>query len=315
MPKTDTILSAKSLRYFLQLIDTMNYTQAAQILGITQPALTQQIKKLEHAIGAPLFGQMGKKLYLTEAGKEMQSAAVKLLDTINSVVDDIQEFTQADKGSISVGVLDTIDIEIFRQFVVEFNKNYPRIQLNILTYNRQELWRRLDNNTIDLAIMYLPDNTKRDEINLQHQYDHMELFKDRLMILTHKDTVEAKQAYTISRFTRRKWVSYPEGSYLTQLMKDYFGNKNKPIVSLTFSKAKYLIETAQTTEYDTYISKSYYLAHKKDINLTPVYVKDDKDFEIAMVYRKGKVEIPRIKNLLEEWKKFLDKKDYSSRLE
>ena len=42
MPKTDTILSAKLLRYFLQLIDTMNYTQAAQILGITQPALTQQ---------------------------------------------------------------------------------------------------------------------------------------------------------------------------------------------------------------------------------------------------------------------------------
>ncbi len=46
MPKTDTILSAKSLRYFLQLIDTMNYTQAAQILGITQPALTQQVKKI-----------------------------------------------------------------------------------------------------------------------------------------------------------------------------------------------------------------------------------------------------------------------------
>ena len=55
MSKSDTILSAKSLRYFLQLIETMNYTQAAQILGITQPALTQQVKKLERAIGAPLF--------------------------------------------------------------------------------------------------------------------------------------------------------------------------------------------------------------------------------------------------------------------
>lgn len=51
MSKSDTILSAKSLRYFLQLIETMNYTQAAQILGITQPALTQQVKKLERAIG------------------------------------------------------------------------------------------------------------------------------------------------------------------------------------------------------------------------------------------------------------------------
>ena len=100
MPKTDTILSAKSLRYFLQLVSTMNYTQAAEILGITQPALTQQIKKLEHAIGAPLFGQAGKKLYLTAAGKEMRVAAEKLLGTISAVVDNIQAFTRVDKGNI-----------------------------------------------------------------------------------------------------------------------------------------------------------------------------------------------------------------------
>lgn len=72
MSKSDTILSAKSLRYFLQLIETMNYTQAAQILGITQPALTQQVKKLERAIGAPLFGQMGKKLKLVKKWKQQR---------------------------------------------------------------------------------------------------------------------------------------------------------------------------------------------------------------------------------------------------
>lgn len=45
--KQESIFSSKTLTYFLQLSETMNYTQAAQILGITQPALTQQIKKLE----------------------------------------------------------------------------------------------------------------------------------------------------------------------------------------------------------------------------------------------------------------------------
>ena len=53
--KQDTIFSSKTLSYFLQLAETMSYTQAAQILGITQPALTQQIKKLERTVGAPLF--------------------------------------------------------------------------------------------------------------------------------------------------------------------------------------------------------------------------------------------------------------------
>lgn len=315
MPKTDTILSAKSLRYFLQLIETMNYTQAAQILGITQPALTQQIKKLEHAIGAPLFGQMGKKLYLTEAGKEMQSAAVKLLDTINLVVDNIQEYTQADKGSITIGILETLDLDLFRQFLVAFNQKYPDINLSVISCSRQELWRRLDNNQVDLAIMYLPDNTKRDDINLQHQYDHLDIYQDRLVILTHKTTVKAKEEYSVSRFLSRKWVAFPENHYLTQLMKDYFGNKNSLNVPLSFAHTKDLIKTAQETDDDTFISQSYYLAHQKEIRLTPVYLKNDKRFEVALVYRKGKLEIPRVNNFLKEWKKFLDKKNYSSRLE
>ena len=193
MPKTDTILSAKSLRYFLQLVDTMNYTQAAQILGITQPALTQQIKKLERTIGAPLFGQMGKKLYLTEAGKEMKVAASQLLDTINSVVNNIQEFTQSDKGTITIGVLETLDITILRQFLTKFAEKYPNISINVYDFDYEDLWRELDKNMIDMAVMYLPDNTKRDEINLHHQYEHQLIYHDRLVVLTHKNTVEANK--------------------------------------------------------------------------------------------------------------------------
>ncbi len=59
--KQESIFSSKTLTYFLQLSETMNYTQAAQILGITQPALTQQIKKLERTVGARLFYSVGKK--------------------------------------------------------------------------------------------------------------------------------------------------------------------------------------------------------------------------------------------------------------
>lgn len=315
MPKTDAILSAKSLHYFLQLIDTMNYTQAAQILGITQPALTQQIKKLEHTIGTPLFGQMGKKLYLTEAGKEMESGAKILLDTINSVVDNIQEFTQADKGNISIGILENIGTEVMRKFLVKFNQKFPNITLKVRYFNHEDLWHKLDNNLVDLAVMYLPDSTKNNHTDLQNQYDHLDIYRDKMLVLTHKDTVKAGQAYPVSRFTKRKWVAYPSDSYLSQLMKKYFTNKNKLIVPISFSSTKQLISTAQETNYDTFINKSYYEAHKKNIKLTPVYLKGDKDFSISLVYRKGKKEIPRIKNILNEWKKFLDNIDYSSRLE
>lgn len=57
---------SKALDYFLQIVETRNYTKAATILGISQPALTQQIKKIEKKVGAPLFYSSGRKLYLTD---------------------------------------------------------------------------------------------------------------------------------------------------------------------------------------------------------------------------------------------------------
>ncbi|MBW8013565.1 LysR family transcriptional regulator [Lactobacillus helveticus] len=317
MPKTDTILSAKSLRYFLQLIDTMNYTQAAQILGITQPALTQQVKKLEHAIGAPLLGQMGKKLYLTEAGKEMETAAVELLNTINGVVSDIQEYTQADKGHISVGILNSLQSNIFYQFLGEFNKKYPDVTFTINYFDRKELWRRLDTNQVDMAIIYLPDNAKKEDTNLRHQYNYESFYDDKLVILTHKTTVEAGESYPVSRFVNRKWVAYPDNFYLTPLMHGYFGKKNKPIIPIKIGSTKELIKMAENSDYDTFITQSYYDAHRDEIdstNLTPIYLKGEHGFTISYVYRKGKLEIPRMQNLLKEWEKFLDKHQNFSKL-
>ncbi|MDF7638895.1 LysR family transcriptional regulator [Lactobacillus sp. ESL0791] len=315
MPKTEKIFSAKSLHYFLQLIDTMNYTQAAQILGITQPALTQQIKKLERTIGVPLFGQIGKKLYLTEAGKQLQTGAIRLLDTINSVVDDIQEFTQADKGTITIGMLENITTKILHLFLADFSKRFPDIKIKVRYFKREDLWHELDNNLIDLAIMYLPDNTKKNIVDLQQQYRYSEIYKDRIVVLTHKKDLESGKTYPVSALKDRKWVAYPEEFYLSQLMRDYFGNKHKMDVPISFSSTEQLVSTAEGNDYDTFINESYYEAHKKEITLTPVYLKPEKDFSVSLVYRKGKREVPRIENILAEFKNFLDNYKQSSKLE
>ena len=310
MPKTDTILSTKSLHYFLQLIDTMNYTQAAQILGITQPALTQQIKKIEHAIGTPLFGQMGKKLYLTEAGKQLQTGAIKLLGTINSVVSDIQEFTQADKGNIAIGVLESVNSDLLRKFLVEFNKKYPNITISVSYFNRKDLWYNLDNNLVDLAMLYLPETTKKSQANLQNQYELMKVTQDKLIILTQDRNVEAGKSYPVSKFLGKKWVLYPDSFYLTQILKGKLGSKvnarNGLNVPLTFTSTKEMVETAQDTGYDTIVSDSYYRLNQSEINLVPVFLKGIKKFTISLIYRKGKKEVPRIQNFLKEFKKFLE---------
>ncbi len=101
----ESIFSSKTLSYFLQLADTMNYTQAAQILGITQPALTQQIKKLERTVETPLFYSVGKKLRLTDAGYIMLKTTHKIYDLLNDATDEIQQATSSTNGEINLGIL------------------------------------------------------------------------------------------------------------------------------------------------------------------------------------------------------------------
>ena len=101
----ESIFSSKTLSYFLQLTETMNYTQAAQILGITQPALTQQIKKLERTVGAPLFYSVGKKLRLSEAGLTMLRTTREIYELLNEATDEIQQSSSASTGEINIGIL------------------------------------------------------------------------------------------------------------------------------------------------------------------------------------------------------------------
>jgi DNA-binding transcriptional LysR family regulator len=157
--KQENIFSSKTLSYFLQLAETMSYTQAAQILGITQPALTQQIKKLERTVGAPLFYSVGKKLHLSDAGYTMLDATHQIYETLNQAADEIQQSTSATQGDISIGILASIEDQVFIQFAVQYYLKNPEVKLIFHMLTRKEIWERLENNTIDLAIMYLPDDS------------------------------------------------------------------------------------------------------------------------------------------------------------
>ena len=307
---TDAVLSAKSLRYFLQLIDNMSYTQAAQILGITQPALTQQIKKLEHAVGSPLFGQMGKKLYLTDAGLKMEETAKALFSTVNNAVDSIQQYTKSDTGTISIGILSTIDTRVIDQFLVEFNRKYPEITLHVGFYNRTELWDKLDNNQLDLGVLYMPDHNAT--VKNMTQYMAKQIYSEEVVFLTHSPNE------VLNDLTKYKWVTFPKEYYLPQIVNRFYAGElsnNDLNASVTFTSPDQLVKFAEQTDYDTYVSKSFYKAHKAEITLSPIKIKNKTNFESCFIYRKNKNEIPRVVNFLNEWDKFINEKDYDSRLE
>lgn len=311
--KSDAVLSAKSLRYFLQLIDSMSYTQASQILGITQPALTQQIKKIERAVGAPLFGQIGKKLYLTDAGIKMEETAKQLFTTVSSAVDQIQQASNSESGNISIGMLSSTEYAVFEDFMIEFNELFPDVTISLNMLTRNEIWDRLENNHIDLAIMQLPD----DSIKNWKPYKVKKIYDDEVIFLTHEKVKASQKSISFADSIKNNWVMFPTDFYVPQILMQSFkdGRADYPNVPVRFSSPYQVVGFAEKTKFDTAVTESFYRAHRDEITLSPLNFEPRVKFDLSFIYRKEKENIPRIENFLTQWDKFIKVNSYKRRLE
>jgi len=141
-----------------------SFTRAAEELYITQPTVSSQIKQLSKTVGLPLFEQIGKRLYLTEAGQELLKtcqAVFQCLDNFEMKVADIQGTKQ---GRLRLAVITTAKYFIPR-LLGEFTQKYPGIDVSLKVTNHQQIRERMQNNRDDLYIVSEPP----DEIDLVSQ--------------------------------------------------------------------------------------------------------------------------------------------------
>lgn len=307
----ENIFSSKTLTYFLQLAETMSYTQAAQILGITQPALTQQIKKLERTVGAPLFYSVGKKLHLSDAGYTMLDATHQIYETLNQAADEIQQSTSATQGTINIGILASIEDSVFTEFAVRYYQENSGIKLSIHMLTRKEIWERLENNTIDLAVMYLPD----DSIKNWKPYETKKILTEDLLFLHNNERLQKRKRVRLKDTLSNKWVTYPPQYYLNDTIREAYKNSmvDSPSSVAHFAKPEQLFEFAKKTETYTALPTSFVAAHNHG-QLGIALFEPEIKFDLAFVFRRGKDQIPRIDSFLKNFDRYISQEDYVARL-
>lgn len=114
-----------------------------------------QIHQLEEAVGLQLFERIGRKLSLTEAGEKLTHHASRILGEIKDAEDAMTSLTQADSGSISVGIVSSATY-FAPKLLAMYSHLYPKVDVHLSVGNRDALLRLLQDNAIDLAIMGRP---------------------------------------------------------------------------------------------------------------------------------------------------------------
>lgn len=148
-------MELRQLKYFIGVADTLNFSEAARQLNITQSTLSQQIRQLEDELGAQLFLRSSHSVAITEAGRELLQSArrtLALADECRSRIDDIARLRA---GTLNIGVTYSFS-PILTETLVEFMRLYPRIKLNIFYKPMEELMGLLRTRQVDFALAFRP---------------------------------------------------------------------------------------------------------------------------------------------------------------
>ncbi|MBD2440745.1 LysR family transcriptional regulator [Nostoc sp. FACHB-110] len=129
-----------------------SFTRAAEELFLTQPTVSMQIKQLTKSVGLPLFEQVGKRLYLTEAGRELFATCRQIFETIAQFEMKVADLKGLKQGQLRLAVITTAKYFIPR-LLGPFCQRYPGIDISLQVTNHEKIIERMMNNLDDLYIM------------------------------------------------------------------------------------------------------------------------------------------------------------------
>ncbi|MEI3187614.1 MAG: LysR family transcriptional regulator [Lachnospiraceae bacterium] len=148
-------MTIRHMRIFLAVTENgNNLTRTANQLYMAQPAVTVAIQELEQYYGVNLFDRLGKRLYLTEAGKQFREYVVRIL----GLFDDMEEGMKSwgSRGVLRVGSSITIGSQFMPGYVEEYAKTHPNIDTQVLIGPSDRIEKKILNNELDIALVESP---------------------------------------------------------------------------------------------------------------------------------------------------------------
>jgi len=153
LPRT---LDLRLLDYFCAVARTSSFTRAADELGVAQPSLSEQIKKLETALGAPLFERLSRRIELTPLGEALLPKARALLEEAAALPLILESLREGVRGDLRVGAIPTILPYFLAPKLRQFVDAFPDVNLHLREATTPDLIEQIQDGVLDIAILSVP---------------------------------------------------------------------------------------------------------------------------------------------------------------
>ena len=210
------------LQVFLKITQTKSITKAAEELHLTQPAVSIQLKNFQDQFDIPLTEVLGRKLYVTDFGKEIALAAENIINEVNAINYKTQAFKGLLSGCLKLSVVSTGKY-VMPYYLSEFMKNNSEVELEMDVTNKSKVIKSLKNNEIDFALVsVLPTDIAVESIQLM----------DNKLYLVGNKFIEINNDTLISKYISNLPLIYRELGSATRTSMETFLDKSNIIPNM-----------------------------------------------------------------------------------
>ncbi|NBS76415.1 MAG: LysR family transcriptional regulator [Betaproteobacteria bacterium] len=205
------------LRIFQAVAEHNSFARAAKALHLSPPTLSLQVKQLAETVGQPLFEQLGKKIYLTAAGKILSQASLDISQRMDLLSAELAALQGMERGSLKLAILTTVKYTV-PKLLGGFCAAHPGIDVAMVVGNRESLLQRLASNQDDLYIMGQPP---------QHMNLVCENFADNPLVLVAPPNhpLVGKRRIDPARLRQEPFILREPGSGTRLTMEQFFADQ------------------------------------------------------------------------------------------
>jgi LysR family transcriptional regulator, transcription activator of glutamate synthase operon len=206
-------MELRQLRYLVALAEERSFTRAAEREHIAQPALSQQVRRLEQETGLALVERTTRRVALTEAGELLLVRARRILAELDAARADLQALSGVQTGHVLIGTIHTMGPIDLSLALGEFHGRHPGVELTVLEQSSEELAELLRVDELDLAFLSVTERVESHGIGLR------QLVSEELVAIVPRDhRLGARRRVRMAELADQRFITYREGARLRELL-------------------------------------------------------------------------------------------------
>jgi DNA-binding transcriptional LysR family regulator len=206
-------MELRQLRYLVALAEELNFTRAAAREHVAQPALSQQIRRLEDEVGLPLVERTTRQVALTEAGGVLVARARRVLAELEAAGTELQALRGMDTGHVTIGSMHTMGPVDLSLPLALFHDRHPGVGLTVREQSSEEMAEMLRVDEIDLAFLSVTERVESHGLGL-----HQLVSEELVVVLPEDHPLSARSEVRMAELGEEQFISFRAGARLRELL-------------------------------------------------------------------------------------------------